>query len=856
MAIQLAADVSSVLADGQFHLRKWKSNSAEVLAHLLGDADPCQLNPHLAETTVLGLHWDPLTDELFYQVSSYDAQHLTKRQVLSDAAKLYDPIGMLAPVIITAKLFIQKLWQAKLAWDDPLPLELLQEWLIYRRQLSQLEAVRIPRWIGMQPGYQIQLHGFCDASVKAMAAALYLATNHNGSITSHIITSKTKVAPLHSVTVPRLELCAAQLLATLLHETRQALHLEHVPYTLYSDSNIALCWLRKNPSQLKQYVANRVGCIQSMTDIRHWHHIPTKLNPADCASRGISPLALQNYALWWHGPNSTDYSINELHHCAPAELAIMEGELKPVKVKALQVIGQPALQTHYTAGDELVVIDLLDRFSHLGKLLRTTAYILRCKKAHHRFRSHTHICTGEMDIALNHHIKAEQAKYFAAEIKQLKKAQPISTSSKIIALSPFINSTADNILRVGGRLHNARVAEPQRHPIILPKDSTLARLLIWQVHQDTLHGGIQIMLHTIRHKYWILQARILVKQCIHLCAICRRHKHIMLKQRMATLPKARVTPSPPFARSGLDYCGPFNIRIGSKAVRTVRKAYVAIFVCMVTKAVHIELAEDLTSEAFINAYTRFVNRRGPCNHLYSDNGTTFIGADRLMAADLQAWHNEYSQQQLANRGTKWHFLPPGAPHQGGLWEAAVKSAKKHLLRIVGIHSIYYDQLHTLLVHIEACLNSRPLIPLHDTCDDKMALSPADFLIGRSLLAVPDAPIGKVPSNKLSYWRQLRQMQQHFWRQWHDEYLSTLQPRSKWHQNGDNINIGDVVVIRHENLPATHWRLGRVIKLHPGEDGLVRVVTIKHSAGECMRPIQKICRLVEHPERTRPAGEDV
>ncbi|XP_037942506.1 uncharacterized protein LOC119677264 [Teleopsis dalmanni] len=225
----------------------------------------------------------------------------------------------------------------------------------------------------------------------------------------------------------------------------------------------------------------------------------------------------------------------------------------------------------------------------------------------------------------------------------------------------------------------------------------------------------------------------------------------MLKQRMATLPKARVTPSPPFARSGLDYCGPFNIRIGSKAVRTVRKAYVTILVCMVTKAAHIELAEDLTSEAFINAYTRFVNRRGPCNHLYSDNGTTFIG--------LQAWHNEYSQQELANRGTKWHFLPPGAPHQGGLWEAAVKSAKKHLLRIVGTHSIYYDQLHTVLVHIEACLNSRPLIPLHNTCDDKMALSPADFLIG------------KVPSKKLSYSR-------------------------------------------------------------------------------------KICRLVEHPERTRPAGEDV
>ncbi|XP_037931427.1 uncharacterized protein LOC119666216 [Teleopsis dalmanni] len=122
----------------------------------------------------------------------------------------------------------------------------------------------------------------------------------------------------------------------------------------------------------------------------------------------------------------------------------------------------------------------------------------------------------------------------------------------------------------------------------------------------------------------------------------------MLKRRMAISPKARVTPSPPFARSGVDYCGLFNTRISSKAVRTLRKAYVAIFVCMITKAVYIELAEDLASEAFINAYTRFVNRRGPCNHLYSDNGTTFIGADCLMAADLQAWHNKYSQQQLSN----------------------------------------------------------------------------------------------------------------------------------------------------------------------------------------------------------------
>ncbi|XP_017472768.1 PREDICTED: uncharacterized protein LOC108363795 [Rhagoletis zephyria] len=563
-----------------------------------------------------------------------------------------------------------------------MPSELQYEWLTFRNELKQLEEIKIPRWLGMRPQAESHIYGFCDASTKAYAAVIYLCTKRNdGQPISQIVASKTRVAPLHSITIPRLELSAAHLLATLLGEIKGALRLEQISYRLFPDSNIVLHWLHKSTSQLNQYVANRVGFIQQKTDIANWHHIPTKLNPADCASRGSTVSALLHHHLWWHGPTSDNYPIARIHTLAPEEIVEMEGELKPVKSNVMQTTTLHTLQT-------------------------------------------------------------------------------------------------------------------------------------------------------------------------------RRHKHIMMNQRMASLPKARVTPAPPFSVSGVDYCGPFNIRIGSKAIRTVKKTYAAIFVCMATKAVHIELAEDLSAEAFINIYTRFVNRRGLCTDLYSDNGTAFVGANRMMAEDLQAWHGEYAQQNLANKGTRWHFISPGAPHHGGLWEAAVKSAKKHILRIVDTRSIYYDQLHTLLVHVEPCLNSRPLVALHDTLDDKMALSPADFLIGRSIVAVAEKSTGEVPSNRLSYYRQLRQMQQHFWQQWHDEYLSTLQTRSKWHKNNDSIQLGDIVIIRHENLPATHWRLGRVVRLHPGTDGLVRVVTIKHATGECMRPIQKICRLLDHPELTRPAGQDV
>ncbi|XP_055917147.1 uncharacterized protein LOC129949607 [Eupeodes corollae] len=858
-AVLLARDVDSVLKEGHFCLRKWRSNDSRVLAKLTNTPFTDEIELQAMETTVLGLNWDPIADELFYKVKlATDTTSTTKRQVLSDTARLYDPLGMLAPVIIVAKLFIQRLWLAGLAWDTPLPTDLLDEWLTFRGDLQRLEKIRIPRWIGIQIDATLQLHGFCDASMKAYAAVIYLITVDNkGYRKSILITSKTKVAPSKAVTIPRLELCAAQLLTTTMITTRQALDLNNIPYTMWSDSSIVLYWLRKSTTQLKPYVANRVGYIQQNSEIGNWNHIRTRFNPADCASRGISVDALISHPLWWHGPTiDIEQSSVEGTTLTENESLEMETELKPIKAHMACALKRLSIETWYRRGTETIIIPLLDRFSKLGKLLRTTAYILRWRKSNRIYRSQFFVTAEEIEEALRWHTKAVQHTFFAAEIIQLQKGNSVGGSSKLASLTPYMDKEMNNILRVSGRLDNANLGGSRTHPIILPRESTLAKLIVQKTHDETLHGGIQLMIQTIREKYWILHVRILVKHVIHFCSICRRHRHTMAKQRMASLPSARVLASPPFSISGVDYFGPYNIRIGSKNVRTVKKTYAAVFVCLASKAVHIELAEDLSAEAFINLFTRFVNRRGPCHQLFSDNGTAFVGANRLLQEDLKEWQGAYALQHLANRGTQWHFITPSAPHQGGLWEAAVKSAKKHLRRVIGTQSIYYDQLHTLLVHIEACLNSRPLVALHDDIDDRLALTPADFLIGRSIIAVPDKPVLEVPTQRLSYWRQLRQMQQHFWRRWQDEYLQTLQPRSKWHEATENINIGDVVIIKNENLPATQWPLGRIMKLHPGKDGLTRVVTIKHQKGECLRPIQKLCKILDDSERTRPAGQDV
>lgn len=258
----------------------------------------------------------------------------------------------------------------------------------------------------------------------------------------------------------------------------------------------------------------------------------------------------------------------------------------------------------------------------------------------------------------------------------------------------------------------------------------------------------------------------------------------MVKQQMGNLPSARVTPQRPFKTTGVDFCGPFHIRFAERA-RTTTKTYVAVFVCFATKAVHLEVVKDLSSKAFLDAFIRFTGRRGMVSDLYSDNATNFRGANQQMRDDLKEWLNENTKQQLSHTGTEWHYIPASAPHMGGLWESAVKAAKRHMYRIVGNQILQYEQLGTLVVRIEACLNSRPLVALHDDPSGKLALTPGDFLIGEPLIAPPEPNLMSVPVNKVRNWLLLRRLQQEFWQRWSDDYLTTLQTRNKWQRPETN-----------------------------------------------------------------------
>lgn len=381
-----------------------------------------------------------------------------------------------------------------------------------------------------------------------------------------------------------------------------------------------------------------------------------------------------------------------------------------------------------------------------------------------------------------------------------------------------------------------------KHQIILPASHQFSVLLVRYYHEKHLHAAPQLLLNLLRLRYWITGARKLAKQVVHKCIVCCKARPKLLQQFMAELPASRVNAARPFSVTGVDYWGPISLKPPHRRAAPI-KAYVAVFVCFATKAVHLELVADLSTAKFIEALRRFVSRRGLCAEIHSDNGRNFVGAaNELRQLVHSKSHQDSIVQECADNGIRWHFNPPKASHFGGLWEAAIASAQKHFVRVLGTHTLSYDSMETLLAQIECCLNSRPIVPLSDDPSDWEALTPGHFLTGAALKAVPDTNVSEIPFNRLRQWQQSQKLFQLLWKRWHLEYLSTLQARTKWCNPPISIEKGRLAIIKDDNSPPMNWPTARIIETHPGNDGTTRVVTLQTPHGRYTRPVSKICLL--------------
>jgi hypothetical protein len=305
-------------------------------------------------------------------------------------------------------------------------------------------------------------------------------------------------------------------------------------------------------------------------------------------------------------------------------------------------------------------------------------------------------------------------------------------------------------------------------------------------------------------------------------------------QLMGNLPSLRVNPAHPFLNCGVDYAGPFLIRQGGRQSKTKVKCYAALFICLITKAIHIELVSDLTTESFIAALCRFVARRGRSYNIYSDNATCFKGANNTFCKLRKMLNSDIFREEVNNfmttEGIRWNFIPPDSPHFGGRWEAGIKSMKYHMRRVIGNACISFEEMPTILTQIEACLNSHPLCQIPPDPKDPQALTPGHFLIGGPLLALPDSDYSNIPMNRLSHWQFVQQCIQHLWKRWSRDYLHLLQRRHKWPTESNNIQKGTVVLMKNDHIPPLQWKLGVIEDVHYGSDELVRVADVRTQSG--------------------------
>ena len=485
----------------------------------------------------------------------------------------------------------------------------------------------------------------------------------------------------------------------------------------------------------------------------------------------------------------------------------------------------------------------LERFSLFVKLRIVYAYVLRFitnLRSDHCDRKSGPLNPDELKGSEKKLIQLVQKSEYSKELQELRSSNTVNSHSNLKSLSPFLDD--EGLLRVGGRLSHAQLHYDERHPVILPANSFLTKLIVRFEHERLLHSGAQAVLFSLRSRYWIPKGRNCVRGVVRKCYKCFKCKPTSTSQLMGQLPLDRVRPQLPFTNVGIDYGGPILMKGDNPRSRVKFKAYIALFVCLVTKAIHLEVVKSLTTQDFYAAFNRFVSRRGLPSIIWSDNGTNFVGAKNDLVKFFKENEAKLSQYS-SSLNVSWNFIPPSSPHFGGIWEAGIKSCKSLLKRIAGKHLLNFEELNTLLCQIEAVLNSRPLCTLSDNPDDLSYLTPGHFLIGRNITNIPSSKGIYSTSSLKSRWKIIQNLQSEFWDNWSSDYLRSLQEKTKWCKQGSWIpSIGDLVLLREDNLPPLMWKTGVICQVHPGADQLIRVVSVRTKDKILKRALVKVCPL--------------
>ena len=846
-AVILVKELIALLKFGGFRLTKWISNSQEVLetvpeCEVASQAAVNLDTEHLERT--LGICWSVSDDCFTFTFALKGEVDATKRGMLKVTSSIFDPLGFLSPFILKAKILLQELWRHNYEWDDKIEGDILKCWRKWLKYAELISAIKVNRCYSLN-GKQIeaiQIHIFCDASELAYGSVAYIRYCYaDGSYHCALVMSKSKLAPIKAMSLPRLELCAAVTAVRLFRKIIAEIDLTIDKVWFWSDSTLVLQYVSNTTHRFKTFVANRITEILDATERNQWNHVPGKLNPADIVSRGvIDPTQLmvvdEEGSSWLNGPGFLQKNEDQWPKATEAALKENDPEIK--KREVLVTFG-----TFQTASP---VIEFA-RFSSWTKLQRVAGWVFRfTSNCRATSKDKGPLSCDELESAGKRVILQLQKDSFGEEIGILSGKGGLPAGHVLAALSPFLDE--EGLLRVGGRLRYASIPDASKYPIIMPKDSHVTKLVVVHEHRRNGHVGPEHVLSSLRQRYWIVHGRSVVKGVIRRCFYCQVKRAKITYPFMANLPPSRVAyREPPFSNCGVDMFGPIFIKQGRQRL----KRWGILFTCLTIRCVHLEVVEKSETDAFINALRRFVNRRGCPKFIYSDQGSNFKGAASELKDVIQGIDREKIEEFSASNGIVWKFNPPLSPHMGGVWERLIRSTKEIMSALLVEKILTDQQLYTLMTEVEAILNNRPLTHLSENPEDLDPLTPNHVLLGlhRNWSSMMSSDQKDISSRR--QWKQVQAVSKIFWDRWIAEYLPELTKRNKWKEKlASNYRVGELVLvdIDDDKFKKGSWNLGRIVEMIPGNDGVVRVVKVRARNGFYTRPIVRIGKLEDNEFR--------